>query len=254
MRGGEEAATAVGVAAGDSVIVAGWTRSEDFPTTPGAYDRTLEPIQVAVDLNGVPGTVESRVDAFVARFDPTGSQLLYSTYVGGQADGFFRDLVVDASGVVTLTGVQAPVETPDGRGGRRQHGTPFPTTADAWARTHLGASDAILARMKLDGAGSADLRYATILGGTYVDEAGGVALDPNDPARIVFSGWSRSWDFPTTPGTLKRAPVFIVYGKPYYFAFAAQFRFPAAGGGALRGRRSSRPRSARTSPSTHRAT
>ncbi|HEX2062164.1 MAG TPA: hypothetical protein VHK90_15600, partial [Thermoanaerobaculia bacterium] len=233
MRGGEEAATAVAVDASDAVIVAGWTRSEDFPTTPGAYDRTLDPIEVAVELNGVPGTVESRVDAFIARLDPTGSRLLYSTYLGGQADDVFRDLAVDAAGVVTLTGVQAPVETPDGRGGRMQHGRPFPTTADAWARTHLGASDAILARMKLDGAGSADLQYATILGGTYIDEAAGVALDPNDPARIVFSGWSRSWDFPTTPGTLKRAPVFMVDGNPYYFAFVAQFRFPSAGGGAL---------------------
>jgi hypothetical protein len=234
MRGGEEAATAVAVDASDAVIVAGWTRSEDFPTTPGAYDRTLDPIEVAVELNGVPGIVESRVDAFVARFDPTGSQLLYSTYLGGQADDVFRDLVVDASGVVTLAGLQAPVETPDGRGGRIQHGRPFPTTADAWARTHLGASDAILARMKLDGAGSADLKYATILGGTYVDEAGGVAIDPNDPERIAISGWSRSWDFPTSPGTLGRAPVFMVDGTPYYFGFAAELRFPAAGGGALR--------------------
>ncbi|HYC89749.1 MAG TPA: hypothetical protein VEO54_11100 [Thermoanaerobaculia bacterium] len=233
MRGGEEAATAVAVDASDSVIVAGWTRSEDFPTTPGAYDRTLDPIQVAVELNGVPGIVESRVDAFVARFNPAGSQLLYSTYLGGQADDLFRDLAVDASGVVTLTGVQAPIETPDGRGGRQQHGRPFPTTADAWARTHLGASDAILARLKLDGAGSADLQYATILGGTYIDEAGGVALDPASPERIALSGWSRSWDFPTTAGTIGRAPLFMVDGSPYYFGFAAQFRFPAAGGGAL---------------------
>ena len=233
MRGGEEAATAVAVDANDAVIVAGWTRSEDFPTTAGAYDRTLDPIEVDVTLNGVPGVMESRVDAFVARFNPTGTQLLYSTYIGGQADDLFRDLVVDAAGNVTLVGVQAPIELPDGNGGRQQHGRPFPTTADALVRTHLGASDAIIARMRLDGAGAADLKYATIFGGTYIDEAGGVALDPNNSERITLSGWSRSWDFPTTPGAWQRAPVFMSDGNPYYFGFLARFLFPATGGGAL---------------------
>jgi hypothetical protein len=228
-RGGAEEAHKVVVDAFDSVVVAGWTTSENFPTTVGAYDRTLAVLSVAVDL----GTIESRMDAFIARLNPTGTQLTYSTYLGGQSDDRVQDMVIDARGVLTLVGVEAPLETFDAQNNRTDHGTPFPTTADAVSRTHLGASDAFLARLSLDGAGAADLKYSTIFGGFYIDEATGIALDPNNPELVTVCGDNRSWDFPTTPGAWSRAPIFLSDGTPYYSGFVTRFRFPATGGGSL---------------------
>src|SRR6185436_9465731 len=101
------------------------------------------------------------------------------------------------------------------------------------ARTHLGASDSFIARLKLDGNGTGDLKYATILGAFYIDEATGVALDPNNPELVTLAGYSRSWDFPTTAGAWQRAPLFLTDGTPYYSGFLTRFRFPASGGGSL---------------------
>jgi len=228
-RGGAEEAHKVVVDALDRVIVAGWTTSENFPTTPGAYDRTLEVLRVPV----AGGTIESRTDAFVSRLSPNGAQLTYSTYLGGQSDDLVKDMVIDPQGVLTLVGVEAPLETFDAQNNRTDHGTPFPTTADAVSRTHLGASDSFVARLSLDGAGAADLKYSTILGGFYIDEATGVALDPNNPELVTVCGDNRSWDFPTTPGAWSRAPIFLTDGTPYYSGFLTRFRFPATGGGSL---------------------
>ena len=229
-RGGDESARAVVVdAATDSVIVSGYTTSENFPTTAGAYDRTHSSLVVQVDI----GTIESRADAFIARLSPNGTQLTYSTYLGGQSDDIVRDMVIDSQGVLTLVGIEAPLETFDGQGNRTDHGIPFPTTSDAVARTHLGASDAFVARLRLDGNGAGDLKYATILGAFYIDEATTVALDPSNPELVTLGGYSRSWDFPTTPGAWKRAPFFLADGVPYYSGFLVRFRFPASGGGSL---------------------
>ena len=228
-RGGDESARNVVVDASDNVIVSGYTTSENFPTTAGAYDRTLSTLTVAVDL----GTIESRTDAFIARLTPDGRQLTYSTYLGGQSDDIVKDMAIDAQGVLTLAGIEAPLETFDAAGNRTDHGIPFPTTADAVARTHLGASDTFLARLRLDGTGTGDLKYSTIFGAFYIDEATGLALDPNNPELVTISGHSRSWDFPTTAGAFKRAPLFMADGVPYYSGFLARFRFPAAGAGSL---------------------
>ena len=228
-RGGDESARAVVVDASDSVIVSGYTTSENFPTTAGAYDRTHSSLTVAVNL----GTIESRTDAFISRLSPTGTQLTYSTYLGGQSDDLVKDMVIDAQGVLTLVGIEAPLETFDNQGNRTDHGIPFPTTADAIARTHLGASDTFVARLSLDGTGAGDLKYSTILGAFYIDEATSVALDPNNPELVTLSGYTRSWDFPTTPGAWRRAALFLADGNPYYSGFLVRFRFPATGGGSL---------------------
>jgi hypothetical protein len=228
-RGGDESARNVVLDASGNVIVSGYTTSENFPTTVGAYDRTHSSLIVQVGI----GTIESRTDAFVARLTPNGSQLTYSTYLGGQSDDIVKDMAIDDQDVLTLVGIEAPLETFDGQGNRTDHGIPFPTTPDAVARTHLGASDTFVARLRLDGNGTDDLRYSTILGAFYIDEATGVALDPNNPELVTLSGYSRSWDFPTTAGAWKRAPLFLADGIPYYSGFLVRFRFPASGGGSL---------------------
>ena len=190
-----------------NVIVSGFTNSPGFPTTAGAYDRTI-----------------AGQDIFISRLDPTGSQLTYSTFLGGNGTEDAFDMAVDAQGFVTLTGkiTQFAGEL-----------APFPTTADAFDRT-LDAGggstgvDGFVSRLKLDGGGNADLKYSTFLGGADWKEAGvGLALDPNDSTSVTVVGWTYSGDFPTTAGALLRthfAPVDTSMG------FVSRFRFPATGG------------------------
>ena len=149
--------------------VTGFTLSADFPTTEGAYQRTA-------------GGAE---DAFVTKLDPTGSRLVYSTYVGRAAPDVAIGLDVDRRGGVVITGTTS---SPD-----------FPTTEGAYRRDYAGGgSDAFVT--KLDPSGSR-LEFSTFLGGSG-DDAGFISFF--DKAGNVFvEGDTSSADFPNTPGVLQ---------------------------------------------------
>lgn len=201
------------------VILAGETTSANWPTTAGAYDRTHNCCTPYF------AGVFSRLDAFVARLSADGSALEYSTYLGGHGDEMPESIVVDGAGFVTLTGL---TYSPPGGGPH------FPTTPDALARTPFNVEsnpDAYLARLRLDGAGAADLKYSTFIGGGNTDEGYAVALDPANPQDVLVGGVTYSTAgvaaiFPTTPGTLKPTSESID-------GFLMRFRFPASGGGSL---------------------
>jgi len=212
-------AYAVAFAPNGAIVVAGETDSQNFPTTAGAYDRTRNCCTPYF------AGVFSELDAFVARLSADGSALEYSTYLGGNGDEPPAGVVVDAGGFVTLTGL---TYSPPGAG------PDFPTTADALQRTPLNREsnpDAYLARLRLDGNGTADLKYSTFLGGGNTDEGYAVALDPLNPQDVLVGGVTYSTAgvtpiFPTTAGTLKSSSTSID-------GFVMRFRFPSGGGGSL---------------------
>ena len=217
--GDYDLAYTVALAPDGDVILAGETNSPGWPTTAGAYDRTHN--CCTPYFSGV----FSRLDAFVARLSADGSALEYSTYLGGNGDEAPESIVVDANGFVTLTGLT--YSPPNG-------GPHFPTTPDALARTPFNVEsnpDAYLARLKLDGAGAADLKYATFIGGGNTDAGYAVALDPTNPQDVLVGGVTYSTAgvaaiFPTTAGTLKPNSTSID-------GFLMRFRFPSAGGSSL---------------------
>jgi uncharacterized protein (TIGR03437 family) len=84
---GDDYATAVGVDTSGNVVVTGWTRSTDFPV-----------------FNAVQGQSSGGWDAFVTKFDPTGSKLIFSTYLGGAGDNGAYALALDASGNAYIAG------------------------------------------------------------------------------------------------------------------------------------------------------
>jgi hypothetical protein len=149
--------------------VTGITLSADFPTTDRAFQRT-------------PGGTE---DAFVAKLDPSGSRLVYSTYLGRAATDVAIGLDVDRSGAVVVTGTTG---SPD-----------FPTTEGAYQRAYAGgASDVFIT--KLDPSGSR-LLFSTFLGGNG-DDVGFISFF--DAAGNLFvEGDTSSANFPTTPGVLQ---------------------------------------------------
>ncbi len=116
-------------------------------------------------------------DAFVAKVNPTGTRLVYSTYLGGNDRDTAWGIAVDASGSAYVTG-----ETPSAN---------FPT-ANAFQRIHGGGTDAFVS--KLSPSGSA-LVYSTFLGGQGDDSANGIAVDSS--AGVYVAGWTSSQNFPT---------------------------------------------------------
>jgi uncharacterized protein (TIGR03437 family) len=84
---GDDYATGVGVDGAGNVVVSGWTRSLDFPV-----------------LNAAQSTNKGGWDAFVTKLDPTGSKLIYSTYLGGPNDDGAYGLALDSSGNAYVTG------------------------------------------------------------------------------------------------------------------------------------------------------
>ena len=159
-----------------NATVAGGTWSADFPTTAGAVQ---------------PGLAGQR-DAFVAKLDPSGTALLYSTYFGG-------------AGQEEAVGVQ--VGSADGLHEHLVHvagwsnSADLPVTPGVLGPVYRGNTDGWLLTLDLAGP---RLVYATYLGGSGVDRPAGLALNVG---RAVVAGSTQSADFPTTPGALAASPL-----------------------------------------------
>ena len=120
--------------------------------------------------------VQTSGDAFAAKFDPSGSRLLYSTYLAGSP----KAIAVDRAGAAYIVG--------DVTGA-------FPAVRPVQPchdESELFVSDAFV--IKLSVAGSS-YDYATCLGGFRSDVATGVAVDASGSAYVV--GMTQSIDFPT---------------------------------------------------------
>jgi hypothetical protein len=178
-------------ASGDAYVT-GVTGSTDFPTTAGAF----QPIK--------PGS-SGADNAFVTKVNPTGSALVYSTYLGGSSydEGF--GIAVDASGDAYVTGSTGS--------------TNFPTTAGAFQTTLSGIYGSVFVT-ELNPSGSA-LAYSTYLGDggdlSWNGNAGeGIALDASGNAYVTGfartrgrnhnrkSGAGARAGFETFPGRLSR--------------------------------------------------
>ena len=116
-------------------------------------------------------------DAFVAKLNPAGSALVYSTYLGGGGTDAGNDIAVDSSGNAYVAGIT--------------NSTDFPTV-DPVQATLGGSNDAFVA--KLNPGGSA-LVYSTFLGGSFFDLANGIAVD--NAGNAYVTGDADSTNFPT---------------------------------------------------------
>ena len=142
---------------GNAYVLVG-TNSIDFPTTPGAF-RTI----------AAPG-----FGAAVVKLNPSGSALVYSTFLSGLGDGA---IAIDAFGNAYIAG--------------RSSNPGFTTTPGAFQTTLAGGEDAFVT--KLNATGSAVI-YSTLLGGNDDEEALGIAVDSAGEAYV--SGLTQSSNFP----------------------------------------------------------
>jgi len=157
--GGEFPGTTIAVDALGNAYVTGQTGSTDFPTTPGAYQTSFG----------------GSSDAFVAKLNPTGSDLVYSTYLGGSGSDVPFKIAVDSSGYAYLTGWT--------------YSSDFP--ARNAISEYMGNGDAFVAKLNPTGS---DLVYSTYLGGTGGEIGYGIAVD--DSGNAYVTGGTDSADFP----------------------------------------------------------
>lgn len=165
--GFQELGREVAVDSQGNIFVAGTTSSWDFPTTQGSYDP---------NSNG-----ES--DAFLLKLSQDGSQLLFSTFVGGSQSDSCQGLSLDrVSGETWITG--------------STYSSNFPISAGAFDTSYNGGADFFVARISSEGD---QLLFSTYLGGSQDDFGYGVVHDENQNVLVV--GTSTSPDMPSTPLT-----------------------------------------------------
>jgi hypothetical protein len=171
-----------------NAYITGNTISTDFPITPGAFQTTDYPPQ---NVNG--GVTRISTTVFVTKLNPSGTNEVYSTYLGGNGGAFgissdkANAIAVDSSGNAYIAG--------------STQSTDFPITAGAF-QTSLPSTNiqgcAFVSKLNANGSG---LTYSTYLAGGYQDVANGIAVDSLGNAYAV--GGTYSQDFPVTPGAFQ---------------------------------------------------
>ena len=212
-------ATGVALDSAGNVLVTGLTRSANFPL--------VNPIEGTLD-NGI----GDDFDAFVAKFDPNGAKLLYSTFLGGQRDDGAAGIAVDSAGNAyvavnsdSATGFPGTQNGPDQAGIFVSKLTPQGTLVFSYFHPNSGAGG-----IALDGAGSiyvagasssanpstatqtfgppgsayaivfkispdgSNKIYETALGGSVQAGATGIAV--NSAGEVYVAGNTSSVDFP----------------------------------------------------------
>ncbi len=139
----------------------------DFPTTPGAFAETHS----------------GGTDAFITKLNPSGTALVYSTFLGGNEVESGTGISLDGSGAAYVTGITLD-DTVN-----------FPTTPGAFQETHNGGYDAFVT--KLDPSGAA-LMYSTFLGGSSFDAGRSIDVDGAGAAYVTGETFDGTTDFPTT--------------------------------------------------------
>jgi len=235
--GGDDGGSAIAVEGGYA-YVSGCTTSDDFPTTPGAFQTTH-------NQGG-----DYPLDVFVTKLSKDGSHLVYSTFLGGSdidclgngiaveggrvyvegntfstdfpttsgafqrtfgggggGDAFVTELSKDGSALVYSTylggsgseqGNDIAVEGGNAYVTGPTDSPDFPTTPGAFQRTNRGALDVFVTKLAKDGSGLVD---STLIGGSDEEESDGIAIEGG---RAYVTGLTRSSDFPTTPGAFQQ--------------------------------------------------
>ncbi|HEV2418706.1 MAG TPA: SBBP repeat-containing protein [Terriglobia bacterium] len=170
---GEDRGLAIAVDGAGDAFVAGSTQSPVFPTTQGAFQTQ-------------PG---GGTDAFVAEVNPAGSQLIYSTLLGGSGNDQANGIALDPAGNAYVAG---STSSPN-----------FPTVSPSQASLGEGAcastcSNAFVAVVKPGGTG---LIYSTYLGGNGPDYGQAITADSSSNAYVA--GTTASSTFPATGGVFQ---------------------------------------------------
>ncbi|NIR47157.1 T9SS type A sorting domain-containing protein [candidate division KSB1 bacterium] len=180
----------IAVDADGSAYVTGDTQSHDFPTRNA----------VQADHGG------GDLDAFVTKFNATGSEIMYSTYLGGLASDRGRGIIVDpASGHAFVSGLTNSVD--------------FPLENAVQPTPGGGGFDAFLSILEPEGS---TLFYSSFLGGNDRENAMSLALD--SMGNVYVTGWTASTNFPITESVFQTSNA----GLSDAFVYKLSYREPTS--------------------------
>jgi photosystem II stability/assembly factor-like uncharacterized protein len=179
----DESVTAVAVDNSGNVYITGTTNSADFP-----LKSPLQPVKTP-----------PFGDVFIAKLNPSGTALIYSTYLGGSLQETATGIAVDNFGNAFVTGNTSSID--------------FPVTGQAFQATRRGSFDAFVTGITANGS---SFIYSSYFGGSSDDSSNRIAIDA--AGNIVIVGSTSSDDFPTTAGVVQR-----VLNTPLRDAFVTKF-------------------------------
>jgi hypothetical protein len=168
-RNGNETGSGVALDASGNIVIAGTTMSADFPT-----------------VNAYQSTFGGTDDAFAAKLNPTGSAIIFSTYLGGNSTDLGGSVAVNQStGDAVFSGYASSGNFPTTPGAYKQRlcdNTPGSCNGIFYSGSYL---------VKLTGNGG--IVYSTLFDAAIAD----VTLDSSDNAVFAGSAFTTA---PTTPG------------------------------------------------------
>lgn len=166
---GDDIANSIAIDSNGNAYLTGRTDSSDFPKTFGAFDTFYN---------------DSSYAAFVLKLNSGGSSVLYSTFLQGtDSSTIGAAIALDAAGDVYVTGKTASPS--------------FPTTDNAYDRTHNGSFDVFLTKFTAS-AFAGGLKASTFVGGSYSDEVCSIAINSIGDAYVA--GYTQSSNYPTFAG------------------------------------------------------
>jgi gliding motility-associated-like protein len=176
-----------------NAYTAGVCYGSQYPITTGAFQ---------INFAGPSSTLNPGMDISISKFNPSGSSLLYSTYLGGASNEEPQSIVVDNNNELVVFG--------------RTNSSNFPTTVGSFQTTLAGGFDIILTKFNANGTG---LVASSYMGGiandnvngtiplfglhyNYCDDLrGGVIID--EANNIYFGSCTNSNNFPVTAGCMQ---------------------------------------------------
>ena len=208
----------IAVDSGGNAYVVGYTAYGDYPVTSGAFqtlcgaNNTIpQGSPAGVRANGCVGAGQGDSGGLLTKLSPSGTSLVYSTYLSGNNYNEIKAVAVNSAGEAYVTGATnsfCPDPPYNANGTGYQSYYCFPTTTGtAQSPTNRGGTigDAFLA--KFDAAG-ANLLYSSILGGTFNPGYGSSAVGyavAVDAAGNGYIGGSATFPLLTTAGSYQPA-------------------------------------------------
>ncbi|MHA1978247.1 MAG: SBBP repeat-containing protein [Candidatus Hodarchaeales archaeon] len=138
-------------------------------------------------VNPFDSTFSGDKDAFVMKLSSNLSQILYSTFIGGNGIEYCTDIAVDTEGNIVIAGMTGS--------------TDFPVTTNAWDTTYEGENNGVggfetgecfITKFSANGS---TLIFSSFWGGSGLDY--GITFELDASNNLYITGETDSTDFPT---------------------------------------------------------